>query len=60
MNIKIDPEKCIGCGSCAALAQKTFKLNDDYKAEVIDGDWDDEETIKMAVESCPTEAIIIE
>lgn len=57
MTIKIDLEKCIGCGTCPALAPNTFKMNDDFKAEVINETGDDPETIKMAIEACPTQAI---
>lgn len=60
MKIKIDPEKCIGCASCTAVAPNTFEMNDEFKAIVKDEKGDDEETVKMAVQSCPTEAIIIE
>jgi len=69
MKIKVDKDKCIGCGTCVALAPKTFELRDDSKAYVIEppgdvksrGDHvpfrDDEETIKEAIDSCPVDAI---
>ncbi|KPJ71075.1 hypothetical protein AMJ51_00045 [Microgenomates bacterium DG_75] len=53
----VDKEKCIGCSTCSALAPKTFRLNDDYKAEVINPPGDEEEKIKEAIDSCPVEAI---
>ena len=53
----IDKEKCIGCGTCAAIAPKSFKLGDDGKAEVINPPGDTEEKIKEAIESCAVEAI---
>lgn len=59
MALNIDKEKCLGCGSCAAIAPKTFKLNDDSKVDIIDPAGDDPETIKQAAESCPTEAITL-
>lgn len=60
-NVSVDKPTCIGCGTCSALAAKTFKMNDaEQKAEVIDSeDWDDDETIKQAAESCPVFAIIL-
>lgn len=59
MRIKIDRELCIGDGSCAAIAPKTFKLDLEGKAIVLDDYGDDDETIKMAIESCPVQAIIL-
>ena len=57
----IDEEKCIGCGTCPAVAPGTFKMNDDTnKAEIIDPITDNEEAIKLGVDSCPTEAIVLE
>jgi ferredoxin len=41
---KIDKDKCIGCGVCPSMAASTFKR-------------DDEATIQMAMDSCPTQAI---
>ncbi len=59
MALKVDKEKCLGCGSCAAIAPNTFKLDDDNKAEVINPTGDSPEDIKSAAESCPTEAITL-
>lgn len=60
MRVKIDRDLCIGDGSCASIAPKTFKLDLEGKAIVIDEYGDDDETIKMAVESCPVQAIIFD
>lgn len=60
MTIKIDKEKCIGCGTCVALAPNTFKMNDDGKAEVLNQVGDNTDTIQMAIDSCPTQAIMKE
>lgn len=58
---KIDPEKCIACGLCPSIAASTFKINDDVgKAEVFNVTGDDQATIQMAVDSCPTQAISLE
>ena len=32
MKIKINKEKCIGCGSCVSIAPETFDFDDDGKA----------------------------
>lgn len=58
--IKIDRNLCIGAASCVALAMKTFGLDDENKAIVLDEGGDEAEAIKLAAESCPTKAIILE
>lgn len=58
--IKIDRNLCIGAASCVALAMKTFELDVENKAIVMDEGGDEAETIKLAAESCPTKAIILE
>ncbi|MBI2594547.1 ferredoxin [Candidatus Curtissbacteria bacterium] len=58
--IKIDRNLCIGAASCVALAMKTFALDEENKAVVLEGDGDPPEAIKLAAESCPTKAIILE
>ena len=56
----VDKNKCIGCGTCAALAAGTFQMSDDGKAMVATEPSDDEATIKLAVDSCPVSAISLE
>jgi len=58
--IKIDKNKCIGCGTCAALAPEVFELDENNKARVKNPAGTDEETIKLAADSCPVQAISIE
>ena len=36
MNLKVNKEKCIGCGLCAASCPEGAKLGEDGKAEIID------------------------
>lgn len=55
--IIVDKDKCIGCGTCVAIAPKSFKLGDDGKAQPIDPSGDNETTIQEAVDSCPVDAI---
>jgi len=57
--ITVDQEKCIGCGTCIALAPKTFGFNKNGKSEVINQEGDNLEEIKKAAASCPTGAIVI-
>jgi len=57
--IKVDRNLCIGAASCVALAMKTFGLDDENKAIVLDENGDVPEAIRLAAESCPTKAIIL-
>lgn len=63
MKVKIDKEKCIGCGSCVAVCPNCFDLGDDTKAvlknegEVCDDNCD---CLKEAVDICPIDAIEVE
>jgi len=59
MAIKIDREKCIGCGTCPAVCPNVFKMDEENKAIVFDEKGDSEENIKMAADSCPTQAISV-
>ncbi len=61
MTVKIDKDKCIGCGICASLAEDYFEIDlDTGKAKVIKQPGGKNEEIISVAESCPVEAIIIE
>lgn len=55
--LTVDKKKCIGCGTCAILYPKTFKLGKDGKSEVINPKGNSEEEIQNAIDSCPVSAI---
>ena len=58
--IRVDRDLCIGAASCVALAMKTFALDSENKAVILEENGDEAEAIKLAAESCPTKAIILE
>ena len=58
--IRVDRDLCIGAASCVALAMKTFVLDSENKAIILEENGDLPEAIKLAAESCPTKAIILE
>ncbi|NQU83757.1 MAG: ferredoxin [Parcubacteria group bacterium] len=58
--IKIDEEKCIGCGTCAAMVPDVFEMNEANKAEVVDSEGDTLENINMAASACPVQAIEVQ
>ena len=60
MKINVIKDKCIGCGNCVALTESTvFDFNDEGLAEAIVDVVPEEmeETVKDAINQCPTEAI---
>ncbi len=59
MKVTVNKDLCIGCGACAAICEDVFELNDEGLSEVIVDkvSEDDEESVKEAIESCPTSAI---
>jgi ferredoxin len=66
--IKLEREKCIGCGSCQALCPKYFQLQDDGKSHIQDAVKQDVEELEVeklecaesAAEACPAQCIHIE
>jgi len=57
--IVVDRDLCIGAASCIAVTPATFELNGENKAVVIDANAADDETLKLAAQSCPTRAILL-
>jgi len=58
--IEYDINKCIGAASCAAIAPLTFFMNEENKAELVnEGEWDEDDIILSAAQSCPVFAIKI-
>jgi len=48
----------IGCTNCAMIAQSTFFMHDEHgRARVFDQWGDDDETIQVAIETCPVDCI---
>jgi len=59
MEVKVNKEKCIGCGYCVSVCPEVFELGDDGKSKVKEGVnfLEYKEQIKEAQESCPGVAI---
>jgi len=53
--IKVDQNKCIGCGLCVGMCPDVFKINADGKSEVIVAE--DSACAQNAIASCPVNAI---
>ncbi len=60
MKVKVNPDVCIGCGACHAIAPDVFDINDDGVAEALTTEDVKEEFVedaKDAKEGCPVGAI---
>ena len=55
--IVVDRPNCIAARSCVIVAPGVFQMDDEDLAYVVDPESEDDETILMAAESCPTLAI---
>ena len=60
ITITVDRNLCIGAASCVAVAPKTFALDNEAKAIILDTAIEESfETIMDSAKSCPVAAIII-
>jgi len=57
--VEILRDVCIGAASCVAIAPETFGLDGENKVVLIESDWDEEEIILAAAQSCPVFAIVV-
>jgi len=57
--IKVDEQKCIGCGACVSICPKSFEMKDG-KAKPKKSEIDKLSCEKDAEGSCPVNAINIE
>jgi len=59
MRIVVDREKCQGIGACVGAAPDVFEIDAEGKAIVIDSEASDVDTVILAAEACPLEAITV-
>lgn len=62
MNVKLDTNKCIGCGACVAISNAqcggNFDFNDEGLSVVVNNEVTD--STREAKDACPVDAIEIE
>jgi ferredoxin len=56
-SIAVDRTACMGSGTCIMYAPGTFTHDDETKGLIIDAAGDPIESIRTAVEGCPTGAL---
>lgn len=57
--VEINRDICIGAASCVAIAGNSFKLDDKNKVLIVESEWDNDDLILAAAQSCPVFAIKI-
>ncbi len=55
--IEVDRDVCIGAAPCVTVAPGVFQLDEENKAIIVDAKGADDDTILLAAESCPVQAI---
>jgi class 3 adenylate cyclase len=62
LQVRIERHRCIGAGNCMTIAPTAFDWlkGESLKVELVDANSVDEELLREAVLSCPTQAIVIE
>jgi ferredoxin len=55
--VKVNEDKCIGCGLCAGMCPETFVMGASGKSEVVNSEVTD--CAKNAAANCPVEAITV-
>lgn len=57
-HVYVDEVTCIGCMNCAMIAQSTFFMNSEHGRARVFNQWgDDDETIAIAIQTCPVDCI---
>ena len=57
--VTIDRDVCIGSGMCTVYAGATFSQDGEAKAVLLEPAGDDLDTIRTAIEACPTRALAL-
>lgn len=57
--IVVDRDTCIGAAPCVTVAPGVFQLDDENKAYVVDPNGADADTILLAAQACPVQAIFL-
>lgn len=62
VRVVIDRRRCIGAGTCIALAPSAFqwRKGDFLKPELVDPSTVDEDVLREVAAACPTQAIVLE
>ena len=59
VTIEVDRQLCFGFGDCVDSAPGVFELDEENVSVVVDPEAADMDTLLMAAQDCPVDAIII-
>lgn len=59
-SVTADRDRCIGSGSCVVYAPGAFTQDAEAKVVVLDPVEDDVDTVRIAVDACPTHALAVQ
>jgi ferredoxin len=57
--VEVDRDICIGAAPCVTVAPGVFQLDEENIAYIVDQNGADAETILLAAQSCPVQAIFV-
>ncbi len=57
LRIAVDRQACVGSGDCMEIAPGVFEFDEEGLAVVVDASAADRETLLLAAERCPSQAI---
>jgi len=57
--IIVDRDACIGAAPCVVVAPGVFQMDEENKAVVVNPIGADDETILLAAQACPVQAILL-
>jgi ferredoxin len=55
--VEVDRDLCIGAAPCVTVAPGVFQLDEENKAYIVDQNGADADTILLAAQACPVQAI---
>lgn len=59
MKVKIDKEKCIGCGACASVCPEVYVMDDAAGKAKVKKATTNAKCAKEGADSCPVQAISV-
>ncbi len=59
VNIVVDTARCVGSGTCMAIAPNLFEFDDEDRSHPVAAVVEESDDIRTAIDMCPTAAIAL-